>query len=288
MMKRIAVSLLFVLAFTPSLFSQKQLGMFEFLTNTTVRIEASDVNNIKNGTGFFFLFETNNGNLPSIVTNKHLLENAVNITVFFLEATANGLPAYGKTQHITLKRSDIVIFDHPDATVDLAIIPVASILNYLTRQKIAISYRTLSQSIIPKDTVVNSLRPIEDVYMIGYPAVLQKELNGTPLVKKGITATPFYLDHNKRKEFLTDITGYNGCGGSPVIIYQTNNNDRYDERMDGQRMMLAGIATATYTKDFAERIYFDEITKGANEPVSIIIKSQRLLDFIPVLNNLKK
>lgn len=300
-MKKITCLVLCIVAFTQALLSQKKLGMLEFLYNATVKIQTvdsivkrggKDISYGANATGFFFTFETDKGSVPSIVTSKTVIHSAVTLNFFFLEADKSGLPVYGKQTMVTLKRAALPIFYHPDPSVDLAIIPVNPIMEQLQKQKISISYHPLGENVIPTETIVNTFNPAEDLYMISSPVGLEKELNSLPIFSKGSTATSLFLDHNGRKEFLAEIPVYNGSTGAPVMISQSNNNTRYDEQMTGQRILLGGILSGTYTKGFRERIILkgsyptDEII--SHENIGIVIKAQRLLEFKKLLSSLKK
>lgn len=302
-MKKIIYFLLFVCGYTQSVFGQKKPGMLEYVYNATIRIQTidsvvrkgnRDIVYGENGTGFFFLFETGKGKLPSIVTNKHILSSAVSISFFFVEADTAGNTLYGKEQKISFKKTDVAVFDHPDPAVDLVIIPIKPLLDYFNKQKLTVSFHPLTETVIPKDSAANTFNPLEDLYMLGYPSGLQNELRSSPFVSKGVTATPLFLDHNNKKEFLAGIPVYDGSAGAPVIVYQANSLGRYDEQTPGYRFLLAGINSGTYTKNFRERVVVpgkyptEEQTTPQYENVCIIIKSQRLLEFKKVLSDLGK
>jgi hypothetical protein len=266
-------------------FSQKKLGLTEYVTNTTIGIQANGKKPVS-GTAFFFVFQTKNGSVPSLITSRHLLDDALTVTFFFIESNFAGIPQYGKTQEITINKSDLAVINHPDNDVDLAMIPVTSVLTYFLNKKITISYHPVNESAIPRDSLMKTLNPIENIYLIGYPGGIQKELAGIPFVKKGITATPVFLDFGKKKEFLVDISSYEGSGGAPVFIYQNGNTDRNDQRMDGQRLLLVGVNSATFSKDFRERIYPDDVRCISRENTSVVIKAERILEFKMVLNQM--
>jgi hypothetical protein len=301
-MKKVILLLLIVCGTILPVLSQKRLGILEYAYNATVKIETVDsvvkkagkeIVYGENGTGFFFVFQTNKGSIPVIVTNRHVIQSAASVTFYFLEADGNKLPVYNKQQKITLKKEDLAAFYHPDNTVDLVIIPVNPMLAYFEKQKIRISYNPLNETIIPRDSVFNTTVPMEDLYLVSHPAGLEKELHSLPLISKGSTATPLFLDHNAKKEFLAELPVYDGNAGAPVIVYQSNNITRSDEQMSGHRIVLAGIYAATYTKGFHERALppgkypADATTTNSYENIGIIIKSQRLRDFVKLLNDLK-
>ena len=41
---------------------------------------------------------------------------------------------------------------------------------------------------------------VEDIMMIGYPNALWDSEHNMPIIRKGITATPVWLDHNGKKD----------------------------------------------------------------------------------------
>lgn len=257
-------------------FAQRKIGLMEYTTNSTVRLEVVG-KNTHNGTGLLFVFETAGGRVPSLITARHLLDDAQTISFYFLEADANNAVQYNKPQQITIAKSDLKIINHPDKDVDLVMIPIVSILSYFSKKNITISYHPLTENTIPNDSVLNRFTTVEDVLMVGHPAALHKTLNHVALVKQGTTATPAFLDVTGKKELLINIATYDGASGAPVFAYQRNNIDRFDLRMDGQRMLLLGINTATYTKGYQEKVYPEN--NMATEDVGVVIKSTRILDF---------
>ena len=66
----------------------------EKLSYSTIRIECVYRDKSKgSGTGFFYLFEAEGGgNYPAIITNKHVVENAVEINLVFIKADKDRNP----------------------------------------------------------------------------------------------------------------------------------------------------------------------------------------------------
>jgi hypothetical protein len=307
-MKKPIAILLFV--FAPAIFvsAQEKLGMLEYLLNTTVKIQTvdsmarvgdKDISYGVEGTGFFFQFQTEKGKVPAIVTTKQVIQKALTITFLFLEADKAGKPLYGKQQKITIKKTELPIFYHPDNNVDLVVIPINPLLDYFGKQNIHISYHTLDDTVVPNDSTMQTLNVIEDLFMIGHPAGLATELNGRPLVRKGVTATPMFFDHDNKKEFLLSIPVYDGSAGAPVLLYQSNYSNRFDApRKLTQRVLLVGINAATYTKGFKEKTVplsthtipynAETVAPVLYEDIGIIIKPQWLFDFKKILVGQKK
>jgi hypothetical protein len=68
---------------------------------------------------------------------------------------------------------------------------------------------------IPTPEDLENISAIEDIYMVGYPIALWDPYNVLPLARKGVTATPYKYDFNGKKEFLVDISVFEGSSGSP-------------------------------------------------------------------------
>lgn len=286
--------------------TKNKLGMLEYLVNATVKIQTVDSVVKQDGkevlyggysTGFFFLLDTRNGKVPSIITTRTAVQSAQSLNFFFLEADSAGMPQYGKERQVTIARKELPIFFHPEPNVDLALIPINPVIDGLARQKIRISYHSLDESIIPSDSVMNTLNVSEDLMMIGHPAGIRPEFNGVPFIKKGVSATPMFLDYHQKKEFLADIPLYDGAAGAPVILYQINYNDRYDKRTIAQRLFLVGINYGAlsdgYSKKTVPRVthVLNGQEQGSAEKMfdaAIIVKSQKIQDFKKLLDALKK
>ncbi len=129
--------------------------------------------------------------------------------------------------------------------------------------------------------------------MIGYPFGLKDEFNNLPIVRKGITATPYYLNYESNPKFLVDIPIYFGSSGSPIIIYNsTSYNDRIGNTFFGRRFLFLGINYATYTRNFEGKLIpkfstdiTDSLKVSTQIPynIAIVIKAEKLLDFKPLI-----
>ena len=284
-----------------------QAGMIEYLVNAAVKIQTVDSVVMRDGkevpyggyaTGLFFLLESKKGKVPTIITTKTAIASAQSVTFFFLDADTAGLPVYGNLRPVTIARNELAILFHPEAEVDLAMILINPILDYLQKQKIKISYHNLDESLLPNDSVMNTLNVIDDLLMIGHPAGVRPELNGVPFVKKGVSATPMFLDYQNKKEFIADIPVYDGSSGAPVVLYlPLNHSNRFDQRTPRQNVLLVGINYAALSGGYRQKTIprLAHLLSGPEqEPAekmfdaAIIIKSQKILDFKKLLESLKK
>lgn len=311
MPKKIIILLLGLLLFiTYSSFSQDKstnnpVDASELLVNTTIKIIASSdsvVNGVRktfysSGTGFFFQFKLKDSVfVPCIVTNKHVIKNAQNGILTFSITINDSIPAYGKKQVINLKNFEQNWILHPDTTVDLAILPINPILDEYKKKGIKLFYLPFDESLIPNDSIRSSISAIENIYMIGYPFGRKDEYNNLPIVRKGITATPFFLDYEGKKEFLADIPVYFGSSGSPIVIYDNIYSNKQGGLMSGRRIVFLGINYATYLRNYEGKLLpkytFDSSGNNLVAEISIpynlgiIIKSERLIEFTPLIKRL--
>jgi hypothetical protein len=127
---------------------------------------------------------------------------------------------------------------------------------------------------------------------VGYPNGISDAVNNVPVCRRGITATPAYLNFEERTEFLIDAAIYPGSSGSPVFIFnQSGWTDRSGQTlMGGLRIMLVGIvyATAQHSVEGELKIVpaptdrTMAISKIPNN-IGVCIKASRILDFEPIL-----
>jgi hypothetical protein len=130
--------------------------------------------------------------------------------------------------------------------------------------------------------------------MIGYPNGLWDAINNMPIIRKGTTATDPKLDYNGKKELLIDAACFPGSSGSPVLIC---NKGGYTDKKGNlnwgtTRLIFLGILYAGPQLTVTGEIKVVTIPTLQQKALSVsqipnnlgyIIKSDRILDFIPVL-----
>lgn len=270
----------------------------ERLAYSTIRIECLYNNgSTGSGTGFFYYFESNdnlNEFIPSIITNKHVVENAIEVNLVFIEADENDNPLDRK--HFTVKFNlDNCIF-HNDKNVDLCAFLIGHMLNELKEYNINLFITSLAKNIIPTEKQLNDLSTLEDIIMIGYPNGLWDSINNKPIFRKGVTATHPNLDYNGKKEFVIDIACFPGSSGSPIFIY---NESGYTDRngninIGTPRIILIGILYAGPILKSEGEIKIIEIPtaqKAISESSTMInlgyaIKIERILELEKQLKDL--
>ncbi len=302
--------LLFALLFFAIIsYSQRYLFPSNLLPNSTTRIVSfrdSILDGVSKryytvGTGFFYEFEIDSIKLMTIVTNKHVISSSKKgiLTIKFVDSTYRlGNKIQSDTIEIQDFNSQWIL--HPSE--DLAILPFDKIHERITRKHTTgPSFTWFSKAVIPsiKDSI--RISSIEKVLMIGYPKSLWDSTNNLPVVRQGITATPFFSDFNGKKRFLIDIPTFSGSSGSPIVMYSF---DPYWTdtlwMMNEFRSFLLGIAVESYTynedgklvpylippspADSLSKTYKPQVALPIN--IAIAIRAERLNDFEPLLRAL--
>lgn len=268
-----------------------------FFCTTLIETEEADGLNYK-ATAFFFNLKIDNLNFPLIVTNKHVLNNAEKCRFRFTKRDpVSGDPILNNLITSEIQGSFIkqLLINHPNPDVDLCALPISSLLNVIVQNKEHIFIRFFSNSDIPTAEQVENFDAIEDVLMIGYPNGLWDSVNNMPVVRRGITATPYRLDYMGKKEFLIDAACFQGSSGSPVLIcHQGGFSDKRGNFTVGSAIYLIGILHAIYEKTVSGEIKQVEVPGSHKEfrslsqlptNLGIIIKAEMILDFIPVIRD---
>lgn len=261
------------------------------LSFSTVRIACkTQSGDDSTGTGFFFIFPLNdNTNIPVIITNRHVIKNST-VGIFQLtEANNNDTPNIGTFTTVQLDKFEGRWIAHPDQNVDLCAMPIAPLLHEAKNKEKTFFYRSLSKDITATSETMAELSAIEEIIMIGYPVGIWDSSNNMPIFRKGIAATPPYLDYEGRKEFMIDIACFPGSSGSPVLLYNVGGytTKTGNVMLGSTRIKLLGVLYAgpQYTVEGNIRVVHVP-TKTIPISVSqiptnlgLVIKAERVLEF---------
>lgn len=189
------------------------------LVYATVKI--SSKNDLKSwaGTGFFMTRPyADKANVIKIVTNRHVMEHAKTADITLTRANPDGTP--NNTEHVTLHFDGVQTFCqyHSDPAIDVCVVDIQEGLKALEAEGIMAYFKCISTNMIVTDSGLESLTPIEDVIMIGYPNAISDTANNRPVVRSGITATDLKLNYNGKCEFMIDMACFPGSSGSPVFL----------------------------------------------------------------------
>ena len=223
------------------------LTLAEELLYSTVKLTACKAGSpVSTGTGFFMYFAKEGDQLfPAIVTNKHVVQGADQITAIC--HFADGDKPSGKFVTCNMAIAPESYIEHPDIGVDLCAISMGDIMNQAQAAGTPIFARWIDQSIIPSDNDWQYFDAIEEVIMVGCPNGISDEVNNLPMSRRGITASALSRKYNGKDEFMVDMACFPGSSGSPVFIYDRNGYlDRRTNtyKMGQHRIVFVGILYA--------------------------------------------
>ncbi|WP_217545587.1 trypsin-like peptidase domain-containing protein [Streptomyces sp. GbtcB6] len=214
---------------------------------STVRIDCLLAGDLQStGTGFILFADVEGGACPVIVTNKHVVANAVRLSAHFITRKPNtNEPNLGQAAEVTFNPS--ACFGHPDPRVDVAVIPLAATLEEFGEH---LFFAPLPLGLLSTEVTDFYVDAIEEVTFVGYPNGHRDPKHFTPIVRRGITATPIDLDMGGAPAFLIDGSVFGGSSGSPVFLF---NEGTYragpNEMKIGTRVILVGIIAQTMVRN---------------------------------------
>lgn len=278
----------------PFIAVEPQLTIPEKLMHATVRMECVGAGGVKSwGTGFFFKFlEDGKQHVPVIVTNKHVIEGA-HTGAFWLTKKEDGRPQIGRHLKVEIANFASIWIGHPDPDVDLAVAPVASIIQQATQNGLNFYYVNLDETLLPTAEQIDSLSGFDDILMVGYPNALWDSVNNLPILRAGVTATHPKYNYEGKPMFLIDCACFPGSSGSPVLIFDKNGwTDRKGVHLGQQRLLLVGVlfagpqhvaegdVTQVEVPSLAHRVL--ALSKIPNN-LGFVVKAEKLRDFDPIL-----
>lgn len=223
------------------------------------------------GTAFFYMKPMEDGkSIPFLVTNEHVVKGSKKGFIALMKRNGD---SPNPTEKVTVEINGEMLRQFTDPINDLAILPIGSIFNELEGKGIEIFFRSITPDLIPREATVSELSAIEDITLIGYPSGISDSKNNTPIVRRGMTATPIWNDYEGRPAFLIDAGVFPGSSGSPVLILNRGSYATKDGITVGNRLLFVGIITSTMFRNESgdNRVYL-----GLGQ----VIKSNILKDFV--------
>lgn len=283
--------------------AQKRPPLGELLIHSTSKLNCtyseidsngSAVTYDGSGTAFYYTFLVDSFEIPCLVTNKHVIKDAVfgNFTV--TKAGPDSLPSYGEWENLFVGDFENQWILHPDPDVDLCILPIAPYLTRMMKMGSSPYCISVDQSIVPVDSIWNKFQVLEEVTMVGYPNGVHDEVNNVPIVRVGQTATPLKLPFNGREEFMLNIPSIPGSSGSPVFLFNEGTYITEGGINFGSRMYFLGVLYAGPILNVSGRgsITIDNIpvsfhtSTGITINLGMCIKSTEMDGFLPLLKKI--
>lgn len=234
----------------------------EQLLFTTIRIVANHSDGqTSSGTGFFYEFckKPDGTVVPGIVTNKHVINGAISLTLTFRKSS-NDLhrPIIGESFEVSVTGIDDCYF-HPDPEVDLCVVPLTQLFDLMVKDGRIPWIAPIGSDFLFADDEKPPLRAIENILMVGYPIGLWDDVNDMPIVRRGITASHPKLNWRGKKEFLIDAACFPGSSGSPVFLVR-----------DGLRTEVSTGKSMAFTSFRLLGVLYAGPQFGANGEITIV------------------
>lgn len=222
-------------------------SLAEELMHTTVRLEGQKAQGTSVGTGFFFLHDQR----LFLVTNKHVIKGVVSGNFVVLKGEIEGetkKPILGQGYRFPFTANNFI--GHPDPNVDVAVMNVSVLFGEAEKNGDVLFWKNLRENEFPTQEQIDKfISPIEEVVFIGYPSGIWDTKNILPIIRKGITATPYYVDFDGQKKFLIDASVFPGSSGSPVFVYYAGGHpDKEGNLYAGNRVHFLGIIAQVYKR----------------------------------------
>jgi hypothetical protein len=258
----------------------------EQLLFTTVRIEAKTPAERRIGTGFIFNYILKDKNYPFLVTNKHVVSGAYEGLLTFIKSDGQK-PLLGESYILEIEDFEKMWFGHKESDIDVTVTPFAPILKSIHNQGGSIFFKAIPNNLVPNEETLKELDAIEEVLFIGYPCGIWDEKNLLPIVRRGITATPVYIDFNGKKQFLIDASVFPGSSGSPVFIY--NPGIYWDKKSGstvvGHRLFFLGILSEVFQMEDTGEIIIPTTTRPIIKlrqlaDLGVVFKAQTIIEVI--------
>lgn len=264
-----------------------KLYLADELSYTTIRLfNLMNDGRCSCGTGFFYSFNVGDGRrIPAIITNKHVIRDATKTRLIFTVAS-NNKPT-SETVLYELSYEDLNWIGHPDEDVDLCFFPILPIINIFKIQGKELFVRYYTEEDIPDEQYLKYITQLDDVIMIGYPNGLWDEVNNQPFFRKGVLATRPNKNFRGKKDFVVDLSAYNGSSGSPILLFSEGMYyDRQDKSFGVLRLKLLGVLHSGFMHTAEGKIAVEEIPVSTDysfriavpNNLGIALSSSRILE----------
>ncbi|RZJ45063.1 MAG: serine protease [Brevundimonas sp.] len=199
-----------------------QLPVSEQLPSVTVRIRTkgfSDRDWTGVGTGFVWVEKlANGGSATFLITNRHVLKDATVVGLTLQGTAPDGSRASGPGREVATPLGELHIIYHSRPEVDLALLALGPIFQRLNNAGFHPHFASVGRDIIPSAAQIRDLSAAHPVTVVGYPNGVFDEANNLPVVRRGTTAIPPWIDYQGNKDLLLDIAVFGGSSGSPVFV----------------------------------------------------------------------
>ncbi len=230
---------------------------------------------VAQATGFFYQAMVNGSLEQFIITNKHVIRNAHEISLELPLAGISAEMPSNRYMGCTFKDIESIV-SHPNSEVDLCAIPASKIFKLAQKKKWKLAATFFESSDLLVGKFANDVDVIEDIYMAGFPGGFGDNYHNTPLISKGTTATDFKINFNGKKDFVANLTGWNGSSGSPVMMTKKTRRYEKNETIEESRLVLAGVMYVCLDHIRILKVAKDKVYTTLPSNLLVILKAERI------------
>jgi len=231
---------------------------------------------ISSGTAFFYNLPIpgkENQVLPLLVTNYHVIEDSKRVLAELINGDPTQTPF--PKEKIKAELDPQLFLEYSSKELDIAATPIGPILNASIAQGKSIFFRGLEPAMVAKNKTLSDLAALEEILLIGYPSGLRDEINSTPIIRRGITATPAWNNFQGKPFFLIDAGVFPGSSGSPVLIFNQGSYATKEGISFGNRVLLLGVITETIIRTESDSNVYLGLGKA--------VRAERIHDFLETI-----
>jgi hypothetical protein len=203
---------------------------------STLCLEGTDKNGSRSAGSCFLLSHeiADYGAETFLITNKHVVTGMEHSKLCFTRKVGNQ-PVIGHTFAFECSAGFGTTFHgHPDSEIDIAVLPISFLLRAAAGRGDRDAFITpISSSAIPTRAALSTFDAVLPILFVGYPNGMYDSVHRTPIIRRGITATPVELDYDGKPIFLIDASVFPGSSGSPVFAY----SETWEGGLDGVRLL---------------------------------------------------
>ncbi len=157
-----------------------------------------------------------------VVTAAHVVEDAEDASIYFFRR----VPGPDGSRLFEFRRKAFfgeLWHYSTDRELDIAVTPVApssEIASAVQDVQAQLTAFMLYDGRLDSHGHPFKTHDFEEVLFAGYPRGYWDPLSGSPIVRRGVTATPLSVDYHGAPAFLVDGAVYPGCSGGPVVVIE--------------------------------------------------------------------
>ena len=183
-----------------------------------------------------------------LVTAAHCVEGATSTTLHFY--SGNEGPSLGDPVIYEVCNPGVFWRQHGDAGIDVAVASLADVQAFFDSERQSFFVASIPLEFVapkwehfPPSPFDGFRKPLalDEVLIVGYPNDYRDNPTSLPLMRRGITATPLWLDHEGRPVFLVDAAVSHGTSGGPVFFVEEKNQSGNLMHLDSGKIVLLGV-----------------------------------------------